>query len=426
MKKLSVLLVVLCMSAGALAQWFPQHSGNLRELNSVYFTDSVTGYVVGDYGIILKTINAGVNWTEVYQGTLDQMLNSVYFTDAYTGYVVGGYVEITQDPVPQWIPHQAILKTTNGGTTWTTLSSNTNYPLYSVYFTDAFTGFAVGEDISGNGYGVLFKTINGGATWTCQSIPVNPGVSLTSVHFPDANHGYAVNGGWYPDGNILKTIDGGSTWTALPIGLDYYLASVYFTDVNKGYVVGGKSLATDDGIILKTINGGTTWTIVYQGTGGQFLYSVYFPGADTGYAVGQAGIILRTIDGGSTWSVLTSGTTNELFSVFFTDPNTGYVVGKGGTILKTTNGGGYPEGYNDLSLESGNLKIFPNPTSTAITIETPSKGLLSILNLNGQELLQQEITQPVTTIDVSTLPSGIYVVKVVGEKGVRVEKFIKQ
>ena len=33
-------------------------------------------------------------------------------------------------------------------------------------------------------------------------------------------------------------------------------------------------------------------------------------------------------------------TPNYLYSVYFTDANTGYAVGEGGTILKTTNGGG--------------------------------------------------------------------------------------
>ena len=72
------------------------------------------------------------------------------------------------------------------------------------------------------------------------------------------------------------------------------------------------------------------------------------------------------------------------------------------------------------------LLIYPSPSSTEIIIETPTKGYLFILNLNGLELLQQEITGPTTTIDVSKLPAGVYPVKVVGEKGVQVGKIIKE
>jgi hypothetical protein len=77
-------------------------------------------------------------------------------------------------------------------------------------------------------------------------------------------------------------------------------------------------------------------------------------------------------------------------------------------------------------LTSLKINIYPNPTSTTITIETITKGHLSILNLSGQRLLHQEISEPTTTIDVSTLPCGVFVVKLVGENVVQVGKFIKQ
>ena len=44
-------------------------------------------YVGGD-GTILKTTNGGTTWTALSSGTSD--LTSVYFTDASTGYAVGG------------------------------------------------------------------------------------------------------------------------------------------------------------------------------------------------------------------------------------------------------------------------------------------------------------------------------------------------
>ena len=42
---------------------------------------------------------------------------------------------------------------------WTALSSGTTNPLYSVYFTDCNTGYAVGGDYD---EGTILKTINGG------------------------------------------------------------------------------------------------------------------------------------------------------------------------------------------------------------------------------------------------------------------------
>jgi hypothetical protein len=70
-------------------------------LNSVYFCDENTGYIVGRNGTILKTVNGGDNWDELPSGTYYDF-RSVYFTDANTGYAVGAA--------------GTILKTTNGGT----------------------------------------------------------------------------------------------------------------------------------------------------------------------------------------------------------------------------------------------------------------------------------------------------------------------
>jgi CubicO group peptidase (beta-lactamase class C family) len=87
---------------------------------------------------------------------------------------------------------------------------------------------------------------------------------------------------------------------------------------------------------------------------------------------------------------------------------------------------GWPVGSQDLANRSGNLKIYPNPATTVITAESGSCGTLAVFTLNGQEILQKELNGQITTIDISTLPPGIYVVKVVGNKGVQVGKFIKQ
>jgi hypothetical protein len=115
-----------------------------------------------------------------------------------------------------------------------------------------------------------------------------------------------------------------------------------------------------------------------------------------------------------------------LYSVYFTDANTGYAVGLNGTILKTTNGG---TGYSDLSFTSKTLNIYPNPLSEKITIELsgiPCTRQLSIMNLNGQEVMQYKITESKTQIDITSLPSGVYFVRLTNDKTVQVGKIVKQ
>lgn len=154
------------------------------------------------------------------------------------------------------------------------------------------------------------------------------------------------------------------------------------------------------------------------------LCSVYFTDENTGYVVG--GTIFKTSDGGITWENQTSGNSINLTSVFFTNADTGYVVGGGGTILKTTNGG--LVGLNEIGIMPKFLKIYPNPAKDIITIESFMTGdtPLSILNVNSQKIMERQISDYKTQIDISNLSPGVYFVKLQNRNTVEIKKLIKQ
>jgi len=203
------------------------------------------------------------------------------------------------------------------------------------------------------------------------------------------------------------------------------LYSVYFVNNEIGYIAGE---GIGSGTILKTTNGGLNWIIQNSGTANA-LYTLYFCNENTGYVVGGAGTILKTIDGGTNWTSQYSGTSNLLFTVYFSDPNIGYVAGDNGTILMTTNGG-ITVGVSDNNIPSSrSLKIYPNPSLDEVTIESSlvlTKSQLSIMNMNGQQVISRQITEPKIQLDISNLPSGIYVVRLINGKSVEVGKFVKQ
>ena len=80
--------------------------------------------------------------------------------------------------------------------------------------------------------------------------------------------------------------------------------------------------------------------------------------------------------------------------------------------------GGHP-----LSLNSY-IDIYPNPTTRTLIIRSPS-GIttVAISNLLGQVVYSQQYNSPQVQVDVSTLPAGVYFLKV---NGTEVRKFIKQ
>ena len=247
--------------------------------------------------------------------------------------------------------------------------------------------------------------------------------NINSIFFTDQNTGYAVG----DQGTILKTIDGGTNWINQNSGLnhDISLFSVNFPTTDTGYAVGGF-----DGVMqqlfegVKTTNGGETWTLLnfYNGFPS---FSTYFTSATTGYLLCRDSVV-KTIDGGTSWTMQNTPTNKDLRSLYFLDPNIGYAVGVGGTILKTTTGGG--TGLTELQDISRLLRIHPNPSSGFITIESeaPYCSYLTIMNINGIEVLNRTINKPCITIDIKNLPGGLYFLKVTEEKAVYVGKIIKE
>lgn len=84
---------------------------------------------------------------------------------------------------------------------------------------------------------------------------------------------------------------------------------------------------------------------------------------------------------------------------------------------------------NENGIIENIIKIYPNPAKTHITIEmqeVENDCLFSIYNNNGQEILQQKINKNKTQFDISSLTRGVYLVKLIYENGVKVEKLIKE
>jgi hypothetical protein len=84
---------------------------------------------------------------------------------------------------------------------------------------------------------------------------------------------------------------------------------------------------------------------------------------------------------------------------------------------------------DENGLMENQILIYPNPSSTQITIEAPganSKFQISIYNPNGREVISDHVTEPQTLIDVSSLAPGLYFVRITTDRTVHVGKFVKQ
>jgi photosystem II stability/assembly factor-like uncharacterized protein len=99
-------------------------------------------------------------------------------------------------------------------------------------------GWAVGEH-------KILKSVDGGATWTIQR--ANNEEYLIDVSFSDVNNGWAVGG------VELHTTNGGQTWTKVNTGVQGSV-SVWTVSPSVAWIGGYESIG-------RTTNGGATWTV---------------------------------------------------------------------------------------------------------------------------------------------------------------------
>lgn len=162
-------------------------------LRSSYFINGQTGFVIGDRGTVLKTDNGGAAWSPITLpgSTAGRQLNSIFFTDALTGFIVGG--NPSNDSI------QTILRTTDGGNNWEIIKDALGPMLNDVHFPTTIEGYAVGD------YGSVLKTSDGGATW--EKVVISPSIndarSLKTVYFYNRFYGVAAG----QSGKILIYFD---------------------------------------------------------------------------------------------------------------------------------------------------------------------------------------------------------------------------
>ncbi len=200
--------------------------------DGIKFADATTAYALGDADstgmLIVKSTNTGKTWTRMTNLPAEVMgigktfaIGGAKTLDAIGNNVWVSYYQATSaDRVG--VP---LVRTTDGGTTWTHVVNklndavgNVNYYFRFLTFKDALNGWAAGRQVVTNTY-PLYKTTDGGLTWG-DSIQIIPGVPLSvnkvrymhliggSTNILAVGHAGASAASW------LST-DGGTTFTAL-------------------------------------------------------------------------------------------------------------------------------------------------------------------------------------------------------------------
>jgi photosystem II stability/assembly factor-like uncharacterized protein len=381
------------------ATWERRTSGTTAALRGVTFFDDSIGLAVGGLGIVLRTSDGGASWTRQQIGGGSPELYDVCAINGSSAIAVGAAIFRTDDRGITWIwktditsdcptrvsfinpdtgiavagndllrtfnggntwsrlslgttrwygglsfiderniavvgENGVMIRSTDGGTTWESQNDGATAPLYGVSFSDAATGTAVGAE------GSILRTTNAGITWVVQRSATNQ--SLNAIACPDALDGTAVGTDGAGRALILRTTNGGTTWTERLFNVPDTFNAVCFTDATTGTVVG------TGGTILRTTDGGTSWLNQTSGSGAR-LYGVSFYDALRGLAVGDSGVVLRTTDGGLHWARQPSGTKYGLGCVVFLDSSIALAARDVDSLFRTTDGGSTWKGSRPFS-----------------------------------------------------------------------------
>jgi len=243
-------------------------------------------------------------------------------------------------------------------------------------------------------YGVIIVSGDDGESWTQASVPAS--VSLTGIHFPTPEKGWAVG----HDGLILHSDDGGQTWqkqlnghqlneqimavaehiveqvrdelevlqsqedpdeyeledaefmleeaefmlegavddtTAGPVRP---LLDVWFRNEREGFVTGSY------GMLLHTDDGGQNWTLVSDRMDNPeaFHLNQITPAPDGNlYIAGESGFVYRSSDGGESWDSLEPGYEGSFYGIVVVPDGSGdyelLAYGLRGNLFRSTDRG---------------------------------------------------------------------------------------
>ncbi len=313
---------IFCFNRPAAGQnfWEQVNSPTRETLNRVCFADSLTGWAVGENGVILHTANGGETW-QIQNSAITGNIADVFFLNDRFGWAIAW--NITTPPLGS-----ILLKTVDGGDHWRADNfKETNVFMRSVSYFDSLNGWMSGSD------GTIVYTTDGGVQWTHAQLDTTqftqfPVIDLT---FADRKNGFAGGGFFDLAGVIWQTADSGRNWSAKGVGPEPIQRLLVLDSLNVIGVGGDFEFGAS---VVRTSNGGQTWEYRNLETFGIATGISFRTNSEIWVSLGTAQKFIFSADAGDTWQPLDTPNGANIFDVAFADSQHGIAVGNDGVILK--------------------------------------------------------------------------------------------
>jgi uncharacterized repeat protein (TIGR03803 family) len=341
----------------------------------------------------------------------------------------------------------------SGYTNILTLDSTTGYNPYSSLFYDGT--YLYGTTVGGGtlNYGTIFKIKPDGSGF--DTIYNFAGSTDANVAYgsliSDGTflYGMSYMGGTTGNGTIYKIKPDGTGYTKIkifggqPDGSNPWGDLIYDGTYLYGMTAFGGTNNWGTIFKIKPDGSGFTKLLDFNGTAngrypfgglysdGTYLYGMTNMGGTSTNCTDGCGVIFKIKPDGSSYAKLydfdsTDG--SAPFASLISDGNNLYgMTNTGGT---TGNGvvfklSGVITDISDIN-ENNNVAVFPNPACNNITITIEQKSTIEISNIQGQIVLQQQLQQGETNINICGLVKGVYFLHLNNDKTNKVIKIIKE
>ncbi len=296
------------------------------------------------YGMILFTPDGGETW--VRQGQGSSSLQGINVSDIWA---------VDENNVWATGTKNSILRTTDGGQSWTSVPAPANIPnseLGPICIVNKTNIWIGGND--GANHSLVYKSTDNGSTWTMLDTTFFYNVSsqgLWAISPEKVFVSGSNTSGTHPKVFVGYTLDGGVTWDSIP-------TANLFSDWHGIGVVASANTIVVYGLTanyMVSFDGGNSWkhdsvpNTGGGGTGGADINDLIMLDSQTWWGAFDYGNIFITTDGGATWTKQSIGTSASggdfLVGIDTWDGQSALSVGFANywppkcPILKTDNGG---------------------------------------------------------------------------------------
>lgn len=265
------LLIFTLKANSQQVSWIPVTVPEASSFRALSIPDDETAWVAGNKGLVGQTADGGKTWDfKSIEGFEKLDFRSLYAFDKRTAIVANA-------GSPAYI-----LRTENAGKNWSIVYENQDSAVFidGIDFWDAENGLIYGDPINGKLF--VIKTTDSGKTWNslpASSLPtLEPGeasfaASGTNIRCFGKKKVLIASGG--SKSRLFYSTNAGNTWRAIEVPIiqgknSEGIFGIYLVSDKHWIVVGGDYTKENQAInhIFYTLNGGKNWEMPKRATGG--------------------------------------------------------------------------------------------------------------------------------------------------------------